>query len=73
MTGGAPGVGTVRIAVNDLPFTGAPAATYHGLYVTANTVGDPYNSADATWYCQAGTAGTTRIWAIDCVVEDYIA
>lgn len=73
MTGGAPGVGTAQISVNNLLQTAAPAATYHALYVTANTVGDPYNSADATWYGQGATAGTLRIWAIDCVVEDYIA
>lgn len=72
MTGGAPGVGTVRVSHNDLPFTGAPAVTYHGQYISANVAGDPYTGADATWYGQA-TTGTLRLWAIDCVVEDYIA
>lgn len=72
MTGGAPGVGTVRVSHNNLLFTGAPAATYHGLFVSANVAGDPYSGADATWYGQAST-GTLRVWAIDCVVEDYVA
>lgn len=72
MTGGAPGVGTQRFQIALV--NSAPPAANVVRAAYSVVAGTPYTGSDVTLYARALSAGSTlRIWAIDLVVEDYIA
>lgn len=79
MGGGAPGVGTVRHAINNLAHTGNNVATKLAVRYTTYSGGNaPYSdSAPAgdtpVWYGQGPTGGGT-LWVsgIELITEDYI-